>query len=214
MPRSENQPGAKPRSFRPSEPVVLGLVGGVASGKSTVAAFFRAHGLLHIDADEHAKAASEDPEVLAEVRSALGETYIVNGSIDRQAVANLVFSDPAAKRQLEAIIHPRVRTKILASLEGSVAQGRSCLLDVPLLFEAGLWERCDHIVFVDAPDATRASRARARGWAEDELGRRERSQLAIAEKRQRADAVLDNSGTLAETRRKVAALLAGMETGQ
>lgn len=211
MPRSENQPGGKPRPFAPAAPVVLGLVGGVASGKSTVAALFCAHGLLHIDADEHARATAEDPDVLAEVRSALGERFIVNGEIDRQAVADLVFSDPAAKRRLEDIIHPRVRAKILTTLRAAVDRGRSCLLDVPLLFEAGLWERCDHIVFVSAPESVRASRARARGWAAGELGRRERSQLTISEKRQRSDFVVDNSGALEETRREVAALLAAVE---
>ena len=214
MPRSENQPGEQPRPFAPVAPVVLGLVGGVASGKSTVAALFCAHGLLHIDADEQARAAAEDPEVRAEVRSALGERFIVNGEIDRQAVADLVFSDPAAKRLLEGIIHPRVRAKILATLQAAVARDQSCLLDVPLLFEAGLWERCDHIVFVSAPEAVRASRAQARGWAKDELGRRERSQLTISEKRQRSDVVVDNSGTLEATRREVAALLAALEAKQ
>ena len=211
MPRPENQPRAPASPFAPARPIVLGLVGGVASGKSTVAALFAAHGLRHIDADAHARAASSDPEVLAEVRSRLGERFVVDDQLDRPAIGQLVFSDPAAKQALEEILHPRVRARIVAELEEAAAAGCSSLLDVPLLFEAGLWESCDHVVFVDAPDEVRRARAASRGWAEDELERRERNQLPIEEKRARAHATVDNGGALEETRAAVAELLADLE---
>lgn len=211
MPPPEKQDPAQERPFGPPEPLVIGLVGGVASGKSTVSGLFEAHGILHIDADSHARAATEDPEVLAEVQATLGERFVTDGRLDRQAVAEHVFSDPAAKQQLEAIVHPRVRSRILAELDRARASGRSSLLDVPLLFEAGLWEHCDTIVFVDAPDEIRQERARGRGWDDDELPRRERNQLPLADKRARSQHVVDNGGALDDTRRAVAALLSRLE---
>ena len=211
MPRPENQPQAPARPFAPARPLVLGLVGGVASGKSTVAGMFVAHGLRHIDADAHAHAASSDPAVLAEVRSRLGERFVVDGALDRPAIGQLVFSDPAAKQALEEILHPRVRARIRTELDEATAAGVSSLLDVPLLFEAGLWESCDHVVFVDAPDEVRRARAAGRGWADDELGRRERNQLPLEEKRARAHATIDNGGAIEETRAAVAQLLADLE---
>ena len=108
-------------------------------------------------------------------------------------------------------MHPRVRARILAELDRARAAGRSSLLDVPLLFEAGLFEQCDEIVFVEAPEAARLARARARGWADDELARREQNQLPLAEKRARSQHVVDNGGDLEATRRAVAALLEELE---
>jgi len=211
MPPPEKPDPAPERPFGPPEPLVIGLVGGVASGKSTVAGLFEARGIRHIDADQHARAATEDPEILAEVQTRLGERFVVDGRLDRQAVAEHVFSEPAARQQLEAIVHPRVRARILAELERDRASGRSSLLDVPLLFEAGLWEHCDTIVYVDAPDDVRRARAATRGWQPDELPRRERNQLPLADKRARSQHVVDNGGELDDTRRAVDAVLARLE---
>ena len=202
-------PARKP--FAPARPVVIGLAGGVASGKSTVAAEFAAHGLVHIDADACAHALSSDADVLAQVRAQLGEAFVRDGRLDRAALANRVFSDPDAKASLEAILHPRVRARILDELERARGAGRSSLLDVPLLFEAGLWELCDRVVFVEASDAARRERARARGWADDELDRREQSQLPLHEKRAKSDHVVGNDGPLDETRSAVGALLRQLE---
>ncbi|MGC6489171.1 MAG: dephospho-CoA kinase [Planctomycetota bacterium] len=211
MTAPEIPPSEPPRPFAPARPLVLGLVGGIASGKSTVAALFAAHGLRHIDADAHARAASQAPHVLAQVRSQLGQRFVSHGQLDRAALAAKVFSEPAAKATLEAILHPEVRARIRAELAEASRSGRSSLLDVPLLFEAGLFEDCDHVVFVEASDATRRERALARGWADDELERRERNQLPIHEKRERSDFTVSNDGDLAETRGAVAALLRGLE---
>jgi dephospho-CoA kinase len=211
MPPPDDQQPAGAPGFRPPQPLVIGLAGGVASGKSAVAALFAAHGLWHIDADEHARAATADPAILAEVHAQLGERFVVGGQLDRQAVAEHVFSDPEARRTLEQIVHPAVRARILAQLAEAEAASASCLLDVPLLFEAGLSEQCDLIVFVDTPEEVRRARARGRGWAEGELTRREQSQLPLAEKRARSQQVLDNGGALDETRQAVTALLAQLE---
>lgn len=208
---SPGNPGPN-RPFRPPTPLVIGLVGGIAAGKSKVASLFSAHGIEHVDADLHAKAVSEAPEVLAEVASILGPEFVRDGQLDRARLGEHVFRDPEAKARLEAIVHPRVRQRIVTALDRARAEGRSTLLDVPLLFEAGLYEQCDTIVFVAASDEVRKERARTRGWDEDELPRRERNQLPLAEKRARSQHVIDNDGELAETERAVADLLRQLES--
>jgi dephospho-CoA kinase len=182
-------------------------VGGIAAGKSQVAGLFSARGFLHVDADFHAKAVTEDPQALSEVAAQLGERFVQDGKLDRAALADHVFRVPEAKVQLEAIVHPRVRQRITAALKSARARGDSALLDVPLLFEAGLFEICDTIVFVEASDEVRAERARGRGWTDDELGRREQNQLPLADKRARSQHVIDNNGDLSATEQAVEDLL-------
>ena len=105
-----------------------------------------------------------------------------------------------------------MRARILAEVEAARQDGASVLLDVPLLFEAGLHEICDTIVFVHASDAVRTARAKSRGWADNELARREASQLPLEEKRSRSQHVIDNDGDLKFTARAVDELLARLET--
>ncbi|MFT4511757.1 MAG: dephospho-CoA kinase [Planctomycetota bacterium] len=200
------------RPFRPQTPLVIGLVGGIAAGKSKVASLFSSHGILHVNADFHAKAVAEDPQVLAEVATQLGERFVQGTKLDRAALGDHVFRNPNAKAQLEAIMHPRVRSRITEALELAQSQGQSALLDVPLLFEAGLFEACDTIVFVEARDEIRAERARGRGWADDELMRREQNQLPLAEKRARSQHVIDNNGDLSATEQTIDALLLRLES--
>jgi len=187
-------------------------VGGIASGKSTVAGLFAAQGIRHVDADFHARQASEAPQVLREVAEQLGERFIKHGQLDRAALADHVFREPAAKLQLEGILHPRVRQSIVAEIDAARSNGISTLLDVPLLFEAGLFAMCDTVVFVDTSAAVRAARAKSRGWAADELQRREQNQLPLAEKRARSQHVIDNNGDLTSTARTVDELLARLLT--
>lgn len=198
---------AAPAPFRPRTPVVIGIVGGIAAGKSAVAERFAAHGLDHVDADRVARAVSQRKDVLAEVAAAFGPAVVHGGALDRAAMAALVFRDPSARTRLEAILHPRIRQDLLAELAAAKAAGRSALLDVPLLFENGLSEHCDHVVFVDAPDAVRSTRAASRGWADGELARREAAQLPLADKRARADFAIDNGGDRATMAVQVASLL-------
>jgi dephospho-CoA kinase len=186
-------------------------LGGVAAGKSTVAAAFARHGLLHIDADAHARAVIQEPAVAAAIAAAFGPVaFAADGSLDRSALAAQVFRDAAKKRQLEAITHPPIRAAILADLQAAKAAGRSVLLDVPLLLENGLIEHCDATVFVDAPPAVRGSRAAARGWSGDELDRREASQAPLALKRAKASYTIDNGASLEQTARQVALVLADL----
>lgn len=196
-----------PPPFRPRKPVVIGILGGIAAGKSAAAAAFAAHGLVRIDADAIGRELSRDPGVLAAVAASLGPAAVRDGEIDRRTVADLVFRDPSARARLEAILHPRIRARILADLAAAVAAGHSVLLDVPLLLENGLIEHCDHVAFLHASTATREARARSRGWHAGELARREATQAPLATKRARAGFVIDNDGDLAIMQRDVAAML-------
>ncbi|MBM4059773.1 MAG: dephospho-CoA kinase [Planctomycetes bacterium] len=207
MPAEPNGHPGPCSPFRPARPVVVGLLGGVASGKSAVAGLFAAHGLRHVDADALARAAAAEPEVVAAVAAAFGPAVLASAGLDREALGRLVFADAAARRRLEAILHPRILARIDSALAAARAAGESVLLDAPLLLETGLDRCCDHVVFVAASEATRAARAAARGWPADELARREATQLPLAEKQARASRTLDNDGPLAATADQVAALL-------
>ena len=213
MPADRCAAAGPPEPFRPATPVVIGLVGGIAAGKSAVAARFADHGLVRIDADAVAREVSGHPDVVAAVGAALGPELVAGGALDRPALAALVFRDAGARARLEAIVHPRVRARIEQDLAAALARGESVLLDVPLLLEHGLVERCDHVVFVDAAAATRQARAAARGWTADELQRREAAQAPLAAKRARADFVVDNDGDLATMARGVAAVLDRLRGG-
>jgi dephospho-CoA kinase len=207
VPSGPERPPAARRAFRPDPPVVIGLLGGIAAGKSAVAAAFAARGLQVVDADAIARSVTDDPGVVRQVAAALGAGVAPDGRLDRAAVAAVVFADPAARKRLEAITHPRIRERILAALAAARACGDSVLLDAPLLLEGGLIERCDHVVFVAASDAVRAARAAARGWSAAELARREAAQHPLAQKRARAQFVVDNDGPLDATHRQVDDLL-------
>lgn len=207
MPAIPDAGGAEPAPFRPRTPVVIGLLGGIAAGKSAVARLFAAHGLQVVDADGEARQVAAEPAVLDEVARQLGPGLVVDGKLDRAAAGALVFRDPAARSRLEAIFHPRIRARVLQALDAARAAGRSVLLDAPLLLEGGLIAWCDHVVFVDAAAPVRAARAAARGWAAGELARREAAQAPLADKRARAGFVVQNDGDLAASAAQVAALL-------
>ena len=195
--------------FEPRPPVVIGIVGGIASGNSTGAALFAEAGLEPVDADTEARRVVEDPAIRSALRARFGATVATDDAgLDRAALARLVFTDPAARKDLEAITHPAIRARILAQIAAAHAAGRSVLLDAPLLLEGPLHERCDAIVFVEASESTRRARALARGWTAEEWQQRETSQLPLALKRASATATIRNDGALDDTRRQVEQFLA------
>lgn len=200
--------------FRPIPPLVIGLLGGVAAGKSTVAAAFARHGLLHVDADRIARQVAEDPAVRTRLTARFGDGILAaDGQVDRAALARKVFGDVEARAGLEAILHPPIREAILLELQAGLAAGRSVLLDVPLLLENGLIERCHATVFVAASEASRAARAAARGWAEGELQRREAAQAPLARKRAAATFAIDNDGPPEALHSAVALVLQQLRSG-
>jgi dephospho-CoA kinase len=188
-------------------------VGGVAAGKSTVAKIFAAHGLAVVDADAAARAATADPGLVARLVAQFGPGIAKDGRLDRAALAQVVFRDPAARQQLEAILHPPTLAALDAALATALASGTSVLLDAPLLFETGLDRRCTAVVFVAAPAAVRQARATARGWPADELERREAAQWPLADKLARCRFTVDNGGELDATARDVAGVLAALASG-
>lgn len=200
--------------------LVVGLLGGVASGKSTVASALAGEDGDVIAADALAQSVLDRPETVDHIRAEFGAELIgTDGRPDRAALGSRVFADPDARARLESWIHPEVRATIRARLEeGRRRAAAVIVLDVPLLLEHdaqhGLANECDALVFVDTPDTAREARARAdRGWTEGEVARRERAQLSLAEKRRRADHVLPNDGTRPELTAAALALRARLLEG-
>jgi len=205
----------------PSEPLVLGVLGGIASGKSAVARLLAGPDGEVIDADDLAHRALEEPEVLERVRARFGgEVLDPEGRPDRAAIARRAFRDPADRRALEGWIHPIVRVRIRELLDAARTRGvPRVVLDVPLLLENqaehGLASQCDELVFVDADEDAREQRAMsARGWSRGEMARREASQLPLAEKRARAGHLILNDGDLEQLEASVLSLLERMEAAR
>jgi dephospho-CoA kinase len=190
----------------------LGLIGGIASGKSRVAEELVRLGAVRIDADRFGHQALAAPEVQSALRRRWGSAvFHPDGSVDRPAVARLVFAPgPAGAAELaflEAQTHPLIESLVVAELTRCRRDGRPLVvLDAPVLLKAG-WDRwCDLLVFIDAPRDVRLARAAARGWGPDELDRREALQTPLDEKRRRATLVIDNSGSEAALVDQVRAL--------
>ncbi len=203
-PQDQSSPPGQPPP-RGAGTLVIGILGGIASGKSAAGGFLAGPDGLLLSADSIAHGILATPEVTALVRERFGPGALdAEGKPDREALAELVFDPregPEHRRALEGWIHPRVCETIWARLRAARAAGvPRVVLDVPLLLENdhkhGWVDACDHLVFVDAPPGERQRRALDRGWDRDELGRREAAQLPLAEKRARADFVLPNHGDL------------------
>lgn len=193
----------------PTVTPVIGLVGGIGSGKSTVAQAFAALGCLVIDADRDAREAMQREDVIKEVVSWWGpEVLNAEGKVDRAKVAEIVFKDPSQRTRLEGLIHPLIKSDRLLTIARARQEGRpAVIIDAPLLFEAGSDKDCDAVVFVDAPPEQRLARVLARGWSSEELARREAAQLQLAEKRARSAVIIENSGTLESLQNLVSAAL-------
>ena len=198
-------------------PPVIGLSGGIGSGKSTVAALFARHGARVIDADAivHELQAPGTPKV-DEIAQAFG-THLVrkDGSLDREALGNIVFRDEAARERLGRIVHPGVRREMAARLEEARSSDAPLiLLDIPLLFEgaaAGADTRTvfgvDATVLVWVPREVQIERTAKRDDCSDEdAEKRVAAQMPIDEKREMASHVIDNSGTPEETAEQVRSL--------
>ena len=179
-------------------PRIVGVTGSIGGGKSTAASILESHHDARvIDADAIAGEVLSRPETLAAIGETFGDDVVAGGRLDRRKLASIVFRDPALLKQLESIVHPKVRLSIEAAITQS-ADRPLVVLDVPLLFEAGLADRCDETWYVDAPRARRIDRVAERGWTAEELQRRESNQWPIATKRAMADVIVDNGGDRAQ----------------
>jgi dephospho-CoA kinase len=193
----------------PTKPKVIGLTGGIASGKSSVAALFADLGAAVIDADAIAREVLRSPEIAEKLRKSWGHETFHDGSPDRARIAEIAFRDPEKLKELTSWVHPPTLQEMRAQLDRALADRgvRLIIIDAPLLIEADLAPWCDVLVFVDAADSLRSARARAdRGWSDDEVLRREAAQAPLAEKRARASVVINNNGSVEDARAAVAQL--------
>jgi len=195
----------------PEKPLI-GVAGGIASGKSYVTDLLSAKGAAVIVADTAAHRVLELEEVKQLVRERWGDAVFgSDGKVDRTRLGQIVFAaspdGPSELKYLESLIHPRVREMIFRQIAELAAdpQVPAIVLDVPLLVEAGWNKICPFVLFVDAAQEVRERRAAERGWSREELARREAAQLPLETKRQQADVVIDNSGSKAETAAQVEA---------
>ena len=176
----------------------VALTGGIGSGKSSVSSLLRARGAVVIDADQLAREVlAPGTPGLAEVAEEFGpEAIAPDGSLDRAALAAIVFADPARRKALESITHPRIAA-LSAELMEAAPAGSVVVYDMPLLVEQGPGARqgWDAIVVVDAPDDVRVSRLIARGMTAEDAVARMAAQASREERLAAADFVVDNSGT-------------------
>lgn len=188
--------------------LVVGLTGGIGTGKSTALAAFARLGVPTLSLDQLAREqARPGREGWKAIARAFPRHLRADGTIDRAALGRLVFRDAAARRRLERAAHPpilREMDRLLASLEGVV------VVDVPLLFEAGLERRFDAVVLVASKDQVRRV-ARRDGLSPAEARRRIAAQWPLARKRARADVTLDNDRRVADLNKQVGRLNAGLQ---
>lgn len=203
----------------------IGLTGGIGSGKTTVSSLFEGLGATTIDADAivHEQQAAGQP-MLREIAAAFGEEILrKDGTLDREALGAIVFRDEQARTRLGAIVHPPVVAEMMRRAKSAVeADVPLVVLDIPLLFEGRVSGRgsggltdFDETVCVWVSRETQIERTMARDACDlEEAERRVEAQLSIDEKRKLADHVIDNSGTIEETRAQVARLVARLTGGE
>ena len=187
-------------------PPVIGLLGGIAAGKTAVAEMLAELGATLVSADAIAHAVLDRPETRDRIVARWGDGVLADhGRIDRERLAACVFGEPQELAALEAITHPA----IVAALRRQIDQALRCedtvavAVDAPLLLEADLDGLCDVLVFVDCPREGRLTRAEARGWDAAELDSREGHQRPIELKRECADVIIDGNTSLETTFRQV-----------
>jgi dephospho-CoA kinase len=192
--------------------VRVGLTGGVASGKSTVSAILSELGAVVIDADAIAReVVARGTPGLAAVVAEFGDGLLTpDGELDRPAMGALVFNDPAARKRLEAIIHPLVHRRS-AELEAAAPPGAVVVHDIPLLAEVGRAGSFDAVIVVDAPAELQISRmVQDRGWTREDAASRIAAQASRERRLAIATHVIDNTGSLAGLRAQVERIYAAL----
>lgn len=174
---------------------VVGLTGGIGSGKSTVAKLFAAHGVPVVDTDAIARRLTErGGEALDELRDAFGDAvFLPDGELDRAALRRRVFADASARKRLEAILHPRIREAVVRALDGLVAP--YAVVVIPLLVETGHYQDLlDRVLVVDCPETLQIERVMARnGLSREEVESMLAAQATRAERLAVADDVITNT---------------------
>ena len=185
---------------------IVGLSGGIGSGKSTVAGILEKLGAVVISSDRLNHEELNTPEVKTILRSWWDDEIIADGAVDRRKIAERIFGNAAERSRLEALVHPRIarrRDVILAEIRER-PDVRMIVIDSPLLYEAGLDRMCDRVIYVEANEDNRRQRSeKDRQWPPGELARREKNQESLDNKRSRADHVCVNNSTPDALRQQV-----------
>ena len=192
----------------------VGLTGGIACGKSTVSGMLEARGAAIVDADRIARdVVLPGQPALQDIREAFGDDVLLaDGTLNRKALGAVVFGDEAARRKLEAILHPRIRAEMARQMAdwNEREPGRLVIVDIPLLYESGLDKRFDfeEILVVYVPREVQLERLMKRdGLSSEAAEQRLDAQMPIERKKELADVVIDNSGSLEQTEAQVEAYL-------
>jgi dephospho-CoA kinase len=203
--------------LRGADMILVGLTGGIAVGKSTVAAMFAARGAAVVDADRISRKLQESgAPCYAAIVEEFGRGILDSaGRIDRRRLGAIVFADPSRRAALEAIMHPAIWAACEAEIRAAAAAGRAvCVVEAALILETGQRSRFQRIVVVTAPTDVQVERvARARGLTEEEARQRLAAQWPNADKARQADHVIDNGGDLAATDAQVVRVYAALEAG-
>ncbi len=191
----------------------IGILGGVGSGKSSVIRQVTEFQLQIIDADKIGHDLLQGSNVLKQLRQIFpASIFNSRGQIIRSKLAQQVFGESAEQKtglnQLEQIIHPAIRCEIKAQIQTVVPSVDAVILDAAILLETGWAEECDHLIYIDTPEAQRIERVKfSRNWSAEELERRECTQLPLETKRQRADFIVDNSATMEQAVQQMTRIL-------
>ena len=196
----------------------VGLTGGIASGKSTVSGMFRALGVPVIDADVIAReVVAPGSRALEAIVDAFGEEILTEEKgLNRAGLGEIVFSDPAKKKVLEGILHPEIIAEQDRRLRELEREGRTpvAVVDAAVMIESGSWKRFDSLVVVDCDESQQIGRLRLRnGMNEEEAVRRVNAQMPLSEKVKYADHVIDNRGSIDDTRKQVEELMKLLSRG-
>ncbi|GGI40315.1 dephospho-CoA kinase [Mammaliicoccus stepanovicii] len=177
---------------------VIGLTGGIATGKSTVSNILKEYGFQVVDADlASRKAVEKNSKGLEQVRALFGEDAIKDGEMDRKYVGSIIFNDEEMRKKLNQIIHPIVRDIMEDEKQQAIKQGRNVIMDIPLLFENKLQDTVDETWLVYTTAETQVKRLKERNQLSDEdANARIKSQMSIYDKKRLADEIIDNNGSL------------------
>ena len=174
--------------------IVIGIIGGIASGKSFVAETFESFGAYRIDADRIGHQVLAEKETKQRIKDTWGDRVFDScGNVDRQSLAKIVFSSHSELQKLEQITHPKIESRIKQTLGQLAASYPAVIIDAPVLVKAGWHQHCDKLVFVECSLPTRIKRAQARGWSAEMLEQREASQTSLEAKKALATDVVQNS---------------------
>ncbi len=191
--------------------LTIGLTGGIASGKSTVAQMLRELGIPVIDADQVAREVVEiGKEAYIQIIETFGRDILQeNGEINRAKLGQIVFHDEEKRKKLNAIVHPAIRKNMIAQKEAYINSGeKTIVLDIPLLFESGLTRLVDKIIVVYVDEHIQLERLMKRnGFSKEEAMARINAQMPLIEKVAKADAVIDNNETIEKTKQQLVHIL-------